>query len=101
MGQGRFLEACPKLVQARQLEPHAGGTALALALCHEGEQKLATALRELRDALQMAQASGNKERIALATEHIAALSEHVSTRVLSVSDRAVRLTLDGASVDPG
>jgi hypothetical protein len=95
MARSRFFEACPKLVEARRIDPRAGGTVLALALCREGEEKLATALVELRTAKTMAQAVGNHDRETLATERIDALAPHVSKVVLRRARRGTRVTVDG------
>jgi hypothetical protein len=101
MDQSRYLEACPKLVEARRLDPSAGGTALLLALCHEGEQKLATALTELREAKAMAEAAKNGPRATMAAEHIEALEAHVSKIVFRGMRPALTVTVDGVAVSDG
>ena len=72
MSEQKFAEACPKFEESYRLDP-AGGTLLNLAVCHEGEGKLATAWSEFRQSLTLARREQRAEREKLATERIAAL----------------------------
>src|SRR5689334_20317483 len=69
MGQNDFSMACPWLEEAYGLD-HGGGTLLALALCHEGEGKLATALEEFRQSLKVAVRTQRSDRVLLAESHV-------------------------------
>jgi hypothetical protein len=98
MEKGRYDEACPKLVEAQKIDP-GGGVLLALAICHEGEGKGATALPELREALALAKKAGRTDRETMAKDHLAKLEANVSRVIVTVPDDApsgVALTLDGA-----
>ncbi len=110
----KYDEACPKLAESQQLEPGAG-TLLALALCHEGQGKTATAWAELKDAAELGRKHGRGE-LAKAAEKRAEAMEPTLSRVVvrmpetDTSDYEV--TLDGKAfardswgspyaVDPG
>jgi hypothetical protein len=68
MGENDFATACPLLEEAYGLD-HGGGTLLALALCHEGEGKLATALGEFKESLKVAVRTQRSDRVMLAESH--------------------------------
>lgn len=86
---GDLGEACPLLAESYRLDP-ATGTLLALALCHEREGKLATALAEYRDAVVRSRVQRRSDRVRAAQDKIAHLERKVST-----------LTIDGAGVAEG
>ncbi|HVH46275.1 MAG TPA: hypothetical protein VM925_28235, partial [Labilithrix sp.] len=79
MGQGKYAEACPKLIESQRIDP-GGGTLFAIALCHEGEGKTATAWAEFTSALAEARRDRRADREAAAAEHIRALESKL-TRV--------------------
>jgi hypothetical protein len=101
MDAKKFAQACPKLAESDRLDP-GGGTLLNLAVCHEGEGKLARAWVELNDALSRAVRDGRKDREDLAREHISGLANRVPRVriVLADVDARVdaRVTLDGEQV---
>ena len=103
--QGNFAEGCPKLAESQRIDP-ATGTLLALALCHEGEGKLATAWAEFTTALGQARSAGREDREALAREHAAALRPRLSTLTIDVSPElaktpGVSLRVDGVVMGAG
>lgn len=77
MGEKDFATACPLLEEAYGLD-HGGGTLLALALCHEGEGKLATALREFKESLKVAVKTQRSDRVLLAESHVQDLEAKVA-----------------------
>jgi hypothetical protein len=113
MDAGKFADACPKLEESERLDP-AGGTLLNLALCHEHEEKVATAWTDFKAALGAARRDGRQDRIDAAEQHITALEPKLPWLTITVTDAAPgqELKLDGAligqaawgtavSIDPG
>src|SRR4051794_15945207 len=74
-----FSDACPKFAESQRLDP-GGGTLFALALCHEGAGKTASAWADFNDALTEARKDKRADREAAALEHIRALEGQL-TRV--------------------
>jgi hypothetical protein len=102
--QQDFTHACPKLAESYRLDP-ATGALLALAVCHEGQGKTATAWAEYSDVASRAKAEGRSDREAAAREKIAALGSKLSTLTISVppdvgSIEGFRVQRDGADVGP-
>jgi hypothetical protein len=79
-----YANACPKLEESKRLEP-APGTILALALCHEGLGKTATAWAEFTEALPLARRDRRADREKAATEHIRALEPRLVRIRVTVS----------------
>jgi|HubBroStandDraft_2_1064218.scaffolds.fasta_scaffold32646_2 hypothetical protein len=99
MGQGLFGDACPKLARSLELAP-TGRTKLALAMCHEGEGRLATALGEFADAVAQATADGRADRVGLAGDHARAIEARISRVTLVVGDAdGISVTLDATPID--
>lgn len=95
MQQGRHDEACPKLVESQRLDP-GGGTLLAIALCHEGQGKTATAWADYDVALAQARKDGRADREQTAIEHMRGLEPKlVRVRVI------VAQKVDGLEVRRG
>jgi hypothetical protein len=98
MGAGRFGEACPKLAEAMSRSPN-GRTKLALAMCHEGDGKLATALTEFREALSQATGANRADRIELANAHIRSIESRVSRCMLLVQETpGLSVDIDGVAI---
>jgi len=89
MLQKRWPDACRKLEASQRLDP-AGGTLFNLALCHEGEGKLATAWVEFGDALAQAKIDKKTERIKLSQEHIDKLDHRLPRLVVRLEGPAPR-----------
>jgi hypothetical protein len=99
MQLGKHSEACPKLLESERLDP-GGGTRLAIALCHEGEGKTATAWAEFNVVLTDARRDRRADREAAATEHIRALEKKLTRLTISVErkDDGLEIRRDGALV---
>jgi hypothetical protein len=101
MGQSDFATACPMLEEAYSLD-HGGGTLLALALCHEGAGRPATALREYRESLSQAVTANRPDRVMLAESHVQKLEASVpriTAHILVPEPAELQLTLDDAPLD--
>lgn len=101
MEQKRFSEACPKFAESQRLDP-GGGTLLNLAVCYEGEEKLATALGVFYEALNIAIRENRRDRQDLARTHIAEIEKNVPRVTLVVpptSDvEGLQLRIDGLAL---
>lgn len=90
MQNGDYAQACPKLEESYRLDP-ATGALLALALCHEGEGKLATAWAEFMNVAALAHAERNTEREQSARQRAATLEPRLSYLVLRVGQAVAGL----------
>lgn len=97
MAEGRYDEACPKLIESQRLEP-GGGTLLLLGLCHESQHKYATAQAELRAAESLARRDRRSDREKLAARKLAELEGKVSTVTIHTAEGGAGLVLDGTSL---
>ena len=99
MAAGNFRQACPKFEASLRLDPGVG-TMLNLADCYEKNQQTASAWAQFREASSAARAAGSKEREDLARQRAAALEPKLSRLTITVGTQTVRVTRDGAPVDP-
>jgi hypothetical protein len=100
---GDYSHACPKLQESYGIDP-TNGTLLALAVCHEGLGRTATAWREFRAAADGATKEGRTDRADFARAHIAKLEPRLSTLTVIVPGDApsgVAVDVDGAALAEG
>jgi hypothetical protein len=81
LGARDYPKACPILASNLKLDPGTG-TLLALAICHEGEGKLASASAEYKVAAERAKAEGRADRELVARDRARALESRLSTLVI-------------------
>jgi hypothetical protein len=79
-----FEQACPKLAESYRLDP-ATGTLLALALCYEKANRLATAWATYNDAASRAANDGNAAREKAARDRAQALAPRMSRLTIDVA----------------
>lgn len=102
MAEKRYAEACPKLQESQRIDP-ATGTLLALAICHEGQGRLASAHREFKRALPAVQLDRRRDREALVTTRLKELAPRVSKVVVAVeaaaaADTTLMVQMDGEPI---
>jgi hypothetical protein len=83
----KYDAACPKLAESQKLEPGAG-TLLALALCHEGQNKTATAYNELREAAALGRKVGRPELAKAAEKRADSMEPNLAKLVVRVPEGA-------------
>jgi hypothetical protein len=88
-----YAHACPKLAESYRLDP-ATGTLLALAVCHEGQGKLATAWGEYVDAASRARAERRTDRESAARARAADLEAKYSTITIVLAEGAALTGLE-------
>ena len=81
----KYDEACPKLAESQKAEP-GSGTLLALALCHEGQGKTATAHRELLETAALARKNGRQDLASAAEKRAKAMEPTLTKLVVRVPD---------------
>jgi hypothetical protein len=87
MATGDYASACPKLAESYRLDP-GGGTLTALAACHEGAGKTASAWTEFLQVVSEARQAGRADRERFAQQHIHALERKLS-KLTVVVDPAI------------
>ncbi|AKV03354.1 hypothetical protein AKJ09_10017 [Labilithrix luteola] len=95
----RYDEACPKLAESQKLDPGAG-TLLALALCHEGQGKTATAWAELNEAARIGKKVGRSDLANAAQKRAQAMEPSLAKLVVRVPQASddLAITCDGNPV---
>ena len=94
----KYEEACAAFDESMRLEP-AAGTLINLALCHELEGKLATAMVEYGEALEQAVTDGRKDRIRFAQDRLEVLSTRVARFTVEMDSAiSAEVSLDGREV---
>lgn len=103
LAKGSLAEACQRFAESYQLEA-SSGTLLNLALCHEKQDRTATAWAEYRAAARLASSQGREDRVAVAEGKAAALESKLP-RLTFVTETSVRdlrvVSDDGALGDSG
>jgi hypothetical protein len=97
----RYDEACPKLAESQKQEPGAG-TLLALALCHEGQGKTATAYNDLLEAAQLGKRVGRNDLAAAAQKRAQAMEPLLARLVVRTprgDDTGYDVKRDGEALD--
>jgi len=96
----KYDEACPKLAESQRLEPGAG-TLVALALCHEGQGKTATAHDELRQAADLGRKNGRADLAGAAEKRATAMEPKLSKVVVrQPKGEHYDIALDGNRLTP-
>lgn len=95
----RYDDACPKLAESQKLDPGAG-TLLALALCHEGQGKTATAWAELNEASRIGKKVGRTDLANAAQKRAQAMEPSLAKLVVRLPQAAddLSITCDGAAL---
>lgn len=81
LDQKKYDEACAKLSESQRLDPGAG-TLLALALCHEGQGKTATAWAELDEAAKLGRKVGRQDLAAAAEKRARIMEPNLSKLII-------------------
>ncbi len=105
MKTGKYDQACPKLEESYHQDP-ATGALLALAMCHEKQNKLATAWAEYLDVASRSKQEGRKDRAEAGRKAADRLQPQLSQLTLEVSFAnttidGLEIKLDGVAVGRG
>jgi hypothetical protein len=87
-----YPAACALLAESYRLDP-ATGSLLALALCHERQGKLASALREYSEVVERARDEKRSDRESAARARVYALQAKTSTLAIGAMQRPEDLTV--------
>src|SRR5262245_57530870 len=95
----KYAEACVRLGESYAVEA-SSGTLINLALCNERLGKVATAWRQYRETIQLAQTQGRPERAAAAAEKAAEVERRVPRVTLTAGAhvQGLRVSLDGGTL---
>lgn len=101
--KGDFTNACPKLAESFRLDP-ATGALLVLAICHEGQGKVASAWTEYVEVAARSKREGRADRENAARAKASALEPTLSTLTIEVPERSrvegLRVSRGGQQVLP-
>ena len=99
MAQGDYAQACPVLAESYATDA-ATGALLALAVCHERQGKLASAVRTYLKVIERAGQDGREDRRDAARERVATLGPQLSTIAVQLppSESPLEVRLDGATL---
>jgi tetratricopeptide (TPR) repeat protein len=102
LAKGNLTEACARFGESYALEA-SSGTLLNLALCHEKQDRIATAWAEYRAAARLASSQGRDDRVAVAEGKAAALESRLPrlTFVAETSVRDLRVVGDDGALGEG
>jgi hypothetical protein len=104
MAEGKYADACPKLVNSQNLDP-AVGTLLNLADCFERNGQIASAWATFKDVVAGAKTAGQSERAETARRRASALEPRLPRLVIEVSASALpaiaEIKRDGVVVPKG
>jgi hypothetical protein len=93
--QRNYALACPKLAESYRIDPGTG-TLLALALCHEGEGRLASAWGEFSEVVARSRRERRPDREDLAHQRMTALESRLPMLTIAVAPGAE--TIDGLEI---
>ena len=103
MKDGKFAEACPKLIDSNKLDP-AVGTLLYLGECYEKNGQTASAWATFQAAAEAAKKAGQPERASVASDRANALLGKLSKITITVAAAAdltgLEVKRDGTDVGP-
>jgi hypothetical protein len=98
LAQENYVEACPKLEESHRLDP-ATGTLLAVAMCHEGLGRTASAWSEFLQVVSLSRHDGRSDRADAAQQRADALEPRLSYLTVKLSPEAAATA--GVSVARG
>jgi hypothetical protein len=102
LDEGKTDEACPKLAESQAQDP-SSGTLLNLGLCHEKQNKIATAWSNYVSAAGLARDQGRVDRAAVADKKAAELEPRLPHLTVTVMSRVAGLQIarDSERLGPG